>query len=148
MVILSREIGAAYRTRCMSRSHAEQFAACLIGNGLFDDVQVLESAHARGEDRWYVAYRPRNPQARAALLQREQDERAQRARAEEQEYLFVRDGDTGGFLCQAASGEVYQVSLIGCNCGDATYRANPVGLVCKHSVALEHALERGGIGDF
>lgn len=145
MEILSRN-GAQYRTQLLSQEHAEQFAACLRGNELFDGVMVYESERAKHESRrWYVVYHPSNPDAREALLQRQEEKRAAKSEAEGQDYLFIKDQDSGRFYwCASTSGEVYEVTLLGgCTCPDLEHRCREAGIRCKHQIALEKAVERG-----
>jgi hypothetical protein len=140
--ILSKN-GGQYRTRLMTQEHAEQFAACLRANSLFDGVMVYESPTAKTERRHYVVYHPSDPDACAAILQRQQQKRADKARAEAQDYLFVRDDQTGRFYwCMSASGEVYEVTDFSCTCPDFEYRCREAGVHCKHQVALADLTER------
>ena len=143
MEILSRN-GAQYRTKLLTEAHAQQFASCLRSNTLFTGVMVYESDRAKHpERRFYVVYHPSDPDACAAILERQQQQRADKARAEADEYLIVPDEGGRFFWVQSASGEVYEVTDFSCTCPDAEFRCKEAGIRCKHSLALEIAEQRG-----
>jgi hypothetical protein len=136
-----------FRTLCLTLNRAAAFARCLSGNPRFDEVEIIESKRARGENRWIVRYLPRNPDRQQAMLDRQQDARTERGHSEA--FTFVADCDHPFYHCLShASGEVYGVSAHGCDCGDAYYRLRGTGLRCKHQVALLLALERGEVAEF
>ena len=144
MDILAR--GAAkYRTRLMTETHAESFAAALRANAQWDGVMVCESPRAKGERRHYVVYHPASAEAREAILARQEASRAARAEAELDEYLIVpADGETF-FWVASGSGNVYEVTDFSCTCPDHEHRCRAAGIRCKHQVALEAATERGKV---
>jgi SWIM zinc finger len=144
METLDCERGAGYRTQLLTRDHAEQFAACLEANPLFQDVEILESPRAKGDRRWYVAYAPATEEAREALLHRQQDRRIATALVEFDDYLIVPSG-AGFYWVQGSTGHVYEVTDLTCTCGDFTHRCQGNGLRCKHQVALRAARREGRI---
>ena len=143
--------GAAYRTKRLTQNHAEQFASCLRGNDQFTNVEVVEEPRCKSENekRYYVSYQPTDPSHAEALLQGHEDQRRVQAEVEGEQYLFVENPDGNRFFwCQSVSGEVYEVTLHGCNCPDAEFRCGPSGIRCKHSRALEKAQEGGVVLTF
>lgn len=147
MEILSRS-GAQYRTRLLTQEHAEQFAACLRANVLFDGVMVYESPRAKGDRRWFVVYHPSDPAACEAILTRQQQQRAEKARVEADEYLIVPNDDRRFFWVQSASGKVYEVTDFSCSCPDYEHRCRQAGIRCKHQVALTDLAERDALPTF
>lgn len=79
----------------------------------------------------------------------DQEERVQRALTEFPNYEFYRDPAAGGRWLECLnveSGETYEVSPFNCTCWDwATHCRGPRGLVCKHMVMLELAIQNGSI---
>jgi len=125
------------RTKPMERAQALRFARALEANPRFTNVSVAESRQAKAPaKRWVVWYQSSNPARRAAVRDREQTARQQRAEAEGSRYLWVLDTDHPFFHCLSTSGEVWEVTHASCSCPDATYRCKPAGLLCKHSLAL------------
>ena len=144
MELLSKN-GAHYRTKLMTETHAESFAAALRANSQWDGVMVYESPRAKGERRHYVVYHPASAEARDAILARQEATRAARAEAELEEYLIVpADGETF-FWVASQSGNVYEVTDFSCTCPDHEYRCREAGIRCKHQLALETAAERGKV---
>lgn len=133
---------SAYRTKCLPLTRAEAFARCLAARGQATDVQVLESNRTPNPQvRWFVYWTPRNVERQKALLQQSQDERQQRAEEQRHGYEFILS-DCGRFhyCLSLKSGEVYETTVYGCDCPDATYNLTRTGLRCKHSLMLEMSL--------
>jgi predicted nucleic acid-binding Zn finger protein len=134
--------GAAYRTKLLSATQAQRFAACLQANSSFSAVAVEESPRAKSADRkHFVSYVPANAARRAEMIEREQDARVVRGFTEGSDYVFCLDDSHRFFWCLSTSGEVYEVTSASCSCPDHTFRCKPNGLKCKHQIAL-----REGVG--
>jgi predicted nucleic acid-binding Zn finger protein len=143
--------GIRFRTRCLPHAQAERFAACLAANERFRDVEVVESARAKGERRHFVEFLPANPERLAAMLSRQQDARQQRADTEGRDYVFALDKNAGRVFAHCfnpSSGQVYETTEHTCSCPDWEWRCSSLGLSCKHQLALAAALARGEVGRF
>ena len=70
--------GASYRTKLFrDEGKARRFAACLAANSRFAFVTVIRSERSRVPS-WFVEFSPSSESRATALLQRQQDARAQR----------------------------------------------------------------------
>lgn len=142
--------GLVYRTKLLTTDQAWRFATCLKANSRFTDVLMVHSSRATGPRRYYVAYRPSNPDRQAELTAHQQQSREERALAEGSGYTWVRDGNAARpfFWCLSTSGEVYEVDPKGgtCSCPDFECRCRRAGISCKHLLALQNGL--GTVGDF
>lgn len=124
-----------FRTRLMELEPAARFARCVQANARFGAVEIQTSRRAKGERKFFVTYLPTSEARLEALVDRQQQARAQRAA--EQEFVFCHDGDHDFYHCHSlSSGEVYETTLNSCSCPDHTFRCLPNGLACKHSLAL------------
>lgn len=145
MEILSGD-GAAYRTRLLTRPHAEAFARCLRANSRYADVAICESPRAQNPiRRFFVRFRPSQEGRAAALLTRQQAARLQRAHTTASGYLSVRS-ECGRFyyLLNLGSGEVYETHPRGvCTCPDYEIRCRKAGIECKHPEILRIHLRYG-----
>ena len=109
----------SYRTKRMETAAAWRFATCLKANSRFTDVAMVHSDRAKGAARYFVTYRPSNP-----------------------ERVADKDGGRPFHWCvSVASGGVYQTTPSSCTCPDEQYRAVPGG--CKHQRSLRLLLEAG-----
>jgi hypothetical protein len=134
--------GPHYRTKLMETAAAWRFATCLKGNTRFTDVAMNHSSRAKGAARYFVTYRPSNPERQADMLHRQQDARQERAETERFEFLADKDGGRAFHWCvNPASGGVYQTTPSSCSCPDETYRQVPGG--CKHRRRLTLLLRVG-----
>jgi hypothetical protein len=132
----------SYRTKLMETAAAWRFATCLKANARFTDVAMNHSSRAKGAARYFVTYRPRNPERQAEMLTRQQVARQERAESERFEFLADKDGGRVFHWCvSVASGGVYQTTPSSCTCPDEQYRAVPGG--CKHQRALRLQLDEG-----
>ena len=127
--------GAQFRTKCLPLARAASFARCLQANPNFGAVTIEESARAKGEARWFVAYVPTNPERIASVLADQQDKRQAKASTEGACYEFVADESGRFFWCLSTSGEVYEVTRHSCSCPDFEHRCRHAGLACKHMLA-------------
>lgn len=136
-----------YRTALMERNRAFGFARCLAANaGRFCDVEVLQSARAKGAAAWFVRFRPARRERLSALLQAEWDKRAKKAAEEGGEYVFVRfAGESHTWCFNPISGETYQVTAFSCSCPDFQFRCSKAGIQCKHQQAWELQSRAGRI---
>jgi hypothetical protein len=133
-----------YRTKgLMSQSRAERFARCLAANGRFSDVQVVESGRAKCADcAHYVYYTPRNVTRHKQILQDAQNSREARAREQRESYEFHLDESGLFYWClNLRSLEVYETTVHGCDCPDATYNLSRTGIQCKHALMLQMQLQ-------
>lgn len=127
----------SYRTGLLTEQQATSFGRCLRRNARFTAVKVCHSGRARGPKAWFVAFAPSNAARREALLQRQEQARAQRAC--EESFTFCPDTDTSRafYWCLShKSQEVYEVTEHSCSCLDFAHRMGPVGGRCKHIWAL------------
>ena len=87
------------------------FATCLKANSRFTDVAMNHSSRATGPARYFVTYRPSNPERVADMLHRQQDARQERAESERFEFLADKDGGRPFHWCvNPATGGVYQTT--------------------------------------
>jgi predicted nucleic acid-binding Zn finger protein len=96
-----------------------------------------------------VQFQPENPEQQAAMSERQQDARAQRAA--DQEFDFVLNKDSGRPFCwchSLSTGEVYETAERSCSCPDWIFRGQRAGIRCKHQIALAGAIVRGEIRTF
>lgn len=135
---------SGHRTKLLPQARAESFAKCLAARGQATDVQVLESNRTRSLDcRHFVYWTPKSVARQWALLDQSQNERAQRAVEQAGQYEFVlSDCGRYHYCLSLKTGEVYETTVHGCDCPDATYNLHRTGLRCKHALMLEAHLER------
>jgi predicted nucleic acid-binding Zn finger protein len=127
----------SYRTRLFATTEqAFAFARCLHNNDRFEAVEVCQSKKAPGK--WFVTFRPSNPARQQAILDRQQDARAQRAA--EGDFLFIEDR---GFVwvVNQETGGCYAVDAHSCSCPDHLYRLRDSGVECKHRLAVRNQCE-------
>ena len=137
-----------FRTKCMVLAQAARFAKCLEGNSRFLGVEITESTRAKSDKRWFVAFTPSNPERVQAILDRQQDARAQRAAEQTFSFMLDKDGGRPFLWCYShASGETYEVDCQGrsCSCPDHEFRCKPNGLKCKHQIAAAAAIQAGDV---
>jgi hypothetical protein len=132
MEMLSSQ-GAEYRTQLITLQQAQRFAACLRSNKRFAGVRICESARARSEKRWFVAFSPSSTARAEAILHRQQDSRA--ARAVSQTFTFAGNSREV-FVYSHKSGNTYSLDPdgYGCVCEDSIHRCQGK-ILCKHGVA-------------
>lgn len=138
----------SFRTKCLNIERAGAFARALNANRRFTEVEIRESKRAKGEDRWFVCFLPSNPSRIAAMVDRQQNVRAERAVTET--FTVVADPDHDYLhVYSHGSQECYEVSLPAatCSCPDYHYRGG-ANLVCKHLLAASDATRRGEVGAF
>jgi hypothetical protein len=150
MEIVAQNGQIVYRTKCLTLDAAARFAKCLVANSRFLGVEIAESNRANGDKRWFVQFRPQNPERQAEMRERQQTAREERAQVQQFAFCLDKDGGRPFYWCHSlASGEVYQVDAEGrgCTCPDFLHRCQPNGLKCKHALALL-ASDREQIGGF
>jgi hypothetical protein len=133
----------SFRTKCLNIERAAAFARALNANRRFTEVEIRESKRAKGEARWFVCFLPANPLRQAAMVDRQQSARAERAATES--FTVVADPDHDYLhVYSHGSQETYEVSLAGtsCSCPDFHYRGS-ANLVCKHLLAAASAVGPG-----
>jgi hypothetical protein len=96
MEIVAQNGKIVYRTRCMELEAAARFARCLTANSRFEEVTIEQSGRARGERRWFVAFAPSNEERQAAMVERQQTAREERA-AVRQSQERTRAGEAPSF---------------------------------------------------
>lgn len=135
-----------YRTKLMPLTRAASFARCLDGNTRFTSVMLEKPAKAKA-DKFFVTFRPANPERQTALYQTEWDKREARAENEGGDYIFWKDPD-GRFwwVFNPLSGETYELTPFSCSCPDYQFRCNKAGLHCKHMHALQLQADAGTLG--
>jgi hypothetical protein len=149
MEIIAQNGQVVYRTRCLEIEQAAWFAKCLGANPRFTGIEIAESSRAKGERRWFVAFAPANEERQAAMVERQQTAREERAAA--RQYTFCLDKNSGRalFWCHSHhSGEVYEVTERTYSCPDHQLRCSRAGLRCSHQIALAAAIDRGEIRRF
>jgi SWIM zinc finger len=138
----------SFRTKCLTIERAGAFARALNANSRFTDVEIRESKKAKGDVRWFVCFLPSSPARQAAMLEREQSAREDRAAT--QAFTVVKDPDHDyHHVYSHQSQECYEVSVPAatCDCPDFRYRANG-SFLCKHLIACASAIRRGEVGTF
>lgn len=139
------QTGAFFRTKLMDLARAAAFARCIGANERFAEVTIETSTRAKSERKYFVQFQPASDERKGAILDRQQDARAERAAT--QGFTFCLDKDAGRpfFWCWShTSGEVYETTQHSCNCPDHDFRCKPNGLSCKHILALDAEIARGG----
>lgn len=126
-----------YRTKALAPSRAAAFLRCVLRNPAFCDALIIRCPNAH--DKSCVLYAPVRADRRDALRQFQEDLRDKRAEFVSVNYHWFQDegmAERGWWYCCNLDGEVYEVSLTGCDCPDHTYRSGPAGMPCKHMIAL------------
>src|SRR5262245_30638995 len=97
MELIAKNGTIIYRTKLMDLDHAARFARCLGSNSRFEQVTIEQSRRATGERCWFVAFAPANIVRQAAMVERQQTAREERAAL--QDFDFVLDKDAGRPFC-------------------------------------------------
>lgn len=137
-----------YRSKTMPLSLAASFARCLQANETrFCDVEITPAQRTK-EEKFFVQFRPVNPDRQGDLYEAQYNARADRAQAEGMDYIFWADPDAPNthWVFNPLSGETYTLTPFSCSCPDYQFRCNAAGLKCKHQHALQVQADAGTLG--
>jgi hypothetical protein len=148
---ITQDGSLSYRTKLLTLERAAAFSRALQANPRFAGVTIETSARAKSDAKYFVQFVPSNPVCVQAMLDRQQQQRADRAATQPMTFICDKDAGRAYLLCWShTSGEVYELAADGthCCCPDKTWRSGPVGLECKHEISAKQALAEGRVGEW